>query len=1016
MQQIDTNNIRKWLKEYFGITPEGIKELPGETDQNFRILHSGNRQYLLKVGYPGKETDAVRFEQAMAHYLIQQGFPYAVPEPVLTIDGNPMVTVDTSEGRRILTLQTWVDGYMLAGANPRDKKLLRQWGEVCGHLMETLKGFDDPFAHRNYKWDPSRALQAKPLLEYITDGKRHHLASAFWEYFEDETRTGLQQLPMGVNYNDAHEHNLLIDRQDISPRIIGLVDFGDAVYTHRINELAIACAYAGQGFTDPLEPVLEVIKGCCRITKISEEEASLLYPMIIGRLLLTTHHAAENRRLHPENEYLTVSEELAWKALEGFAKRPARFIKYAIRNAAGFEAYPDIKRYEEWLRKNRKSLTPPVSEGNGKPVPVPLGMTSELTVADLSGELSQWLGENISSYIRHQGGTSGYGGYGEVRPFYSTHQFAEEGNWGKVWRTVHLGIDLWHPAGTPVTTPLDGIVESVADNRGAGDYGPTLILKHQPQKGLCFYTLYGHLNPQVLNRLKPGQTVTAGETIAHLGNPEVNGGWPPHLHFQIILDLLGYHGDFPGVAPPDEQDIWKMLSPDPTEWFEEFRSASNSLPYKKELLRKRQSLLGPNLSLSYSNPLYIVRGSGARLFDQNGKAYLDTVNNVAHVGHEHPAVVEAIRRQAKILNTNTRYLHHQIIETAEMILQRLPDHLKVVYLVNSGSEANELAMRMAQAVTGNNRMLVLENGYHGNTAGCIRVSSYKFDRKGGQGASEGVYVLPMPDPFRGIYAGKADAAALYAGHAETILQTLRSEGKGPANLIHETILSCGGQIVPPEGYFSTLYDVVYRAGGICIADEVQHGFGRTGSHFSAFEAEGIKPDIVTMGKPAGNGHPVGIVACTRRVAEAFNNGMEYFNTFGGNPVSAAAVRAVMNVIDEEGLMGNALKTGNYLTDKLKELSTGHPIIADVRGRGLFIGFEMIHPVTRKPATREASRLANRMRCHGVLMSTDGPDENVLKIKPPLSFGIQEADYFLDMLQKVLQENIFHPESYSNRNW
>ena len=326
----------------------------------------------------------------------------------------------------------------------------------------------------------------------------------------------------------------------------------------------------------------------------------------------------------------------------------------------------------------------------------------------------------------------------------------------------------------------------------------------------------------------------------------------------------------------------------------------------------------------------------------------------------------------------------------------------MVHVVNSGSEDNELALRMVRAFTGQKDMIAVEKGYHGNTQACIDVSSYKFDGQGGGGAPEYTHIVPMPDVFRGMYRGK-NAGIEYASHVGDQIRKIQSKGRNVAGFICESILSCGGQIELPGDYLKSAYQAVHAAGGLCIADEVQVGCGRVGSHFWAFEIHDVLPDIVTIGKPIGNGHPLAAVVCTREVAESFANGMEYFNTFGGNPVSCAIGLEVLRVIKDEQLQQNALQTGHFLKERLHELQNDHPIIGDVRGQGLFLGMELVDG-DKMPLASKAHYLVNRMKDLGILMSTDGPGHNVLKIKPPMVFSRSNAEELLDRLHKVMNEN------------
>jgi len=355
-----------------------------------------------------------------------------------------------------------------------------------------------------------------------------------------------------------------------------------------------------------------------------------------------------------------------------------------------------------------------------------------------------------------------------------------------------------------------------------------------------------------------------------------------------------------------------------------------------------------------------------------------------------------------LLNTNSRYLHENINKLTEEILATLPDELSVVHFVNSGSEANELALRMVKTVTGEKDFIASEVGYHGNTNATIDVSSYKFDGKGGQGQSEYTHIFPLPDSFRGKYRG-TQTGKKYAYEVQTCIDSIRAKGRRVAGMIVEPIISCGGQIVLPEGFLLQSYDYVRAAGGLCISDEVQVGCGRIGKTFWGFQLHNVIPDIITIGKPLGNGHPVAAVVCTREVADKFANGMEYFNTFGGNPVSCAIGTEVLNVIKREKLQEKALNVGNYLKKELVQLSKKFPLIGEVRGEGLFLGVELVDK-NLNPCAAQTAYLINRIKEIGILMSSDGPDQNVLKIKPPMVFNLTDADELLQNLAKVFTED------------
>ncbi len=419
------------------------------------------------------------------------------------------------------------------------------------------------------------------------------------------------------------------------------------------------------------------------------------------------------------------------------------------------------------------------------------------------------------------------------------------------------------------------------------------------------------------------------------------------------------------------------------------------------LREERQRLISPSLSLAYTSPLKIVRGEGQYLFDEQGWPYLDLVNNVCHVGHCHPTVVEAGQQQMAKLNTNTRYLYDGLTAYAERLCATLPDPLEVCFLVNSGSEANELALRLAEAYTGRKDFLVIDGAYHGNTGRLVDLSPYKFLGKGGKGGAESwVHVVPMPDGYRGIHRGYGQETGIAYG--DEVGRVISACNAPLAGFMAESLLGCGGQIIPPVGYFERAFEHVRGVGGVCIIDEVQVGFGRVGTHFWAFERYGVVPDIVVMGKPIGNGHPMGAVVTTRAIADAFANGMEFFSTFGGNPVSCAIGMAVLDVIQEQGLQQNALELGQYFLEGLHGLKAQHDIIGDVRGAGLFIGVELIRDRdTLEPATTEAKRLVEHMKAEGILLSTDGPFHNVIKIKPPMVITREDIDMVLRLMGDAL---------------
>ena len=728
--------------------------------------------------------------------------------------------------------------------------------------------------------------------------------------------------------------------------------------------------------------------------------------LVIVTLCVSVVNSAARSGRGETDPYVTISEAHAWEALERLATVPSRLGHYALRAACGLPAVPHAPRVRDWLsRAPRSSMSVLGMDPTATSTLVlDLSFGSTLLGADPTHVEVESLTTLVTGAMEAAGATVGIGRYDEARPIYTAPLFAGGDSPLDERRTVHMGIDLFAPAGTPVHAALEGTVESVSYNPALQDYGGVILLKHTTPDGDAFFTLYGHLAMAVAGMLPIGMTVDAGQQIGMLGTAQENGGWAPHLHFQVITDLLELGTDFPGVVRASSRQVWRDLSPDPAPLLglSEVPPASAS---DASIAERRAARIGGNVRLSYADPVTVVRGWRQYLYDETGRAYLDVYNNVPLVGHSHPRVVQAIQRQVALLNTNTRYLHDNLARYAERLTERMPAPLRTCFILNSASEANELALRLARARTGRRDVIVLEHAYHGHTTTLVAISPYKFDGPGGSGREPWVHVAPIPDDYRGEFRREdVGRGHRYAAQVGTLLETASAEGHPIGAFIAETLPSVGGQVELPPGYLEDVYRRVRAAGGVCIADEVQVGFGRLGSHFWGFETQDVVPDIVVLGKPIGNGFPLAAVVTTPELAAAFDTGMEFFSTFGGNPVACAAGLAVLDVLESEGLVENARTVGAHLKDRLHGLAERHALIGDVRGRGLFLGVELVRDrVTLEPADQEATYIVNRLRDLGVLCGTDGPHHNVLKIRPPLCFAIEDADLFVAVLDQVLGE-------------
>lgn len=422
----------------------------------------------------------------------------------------------------------------------------------------------------------------------------------------------------------------------------------------------------------------------------------------------------------------------------------------------------------------------------------------------------------------------------------------------------------------------------------------------------------------------------------------------------------------------------------------------------QQLMERRARLLGPNVSTFYEEPVHLVRGQGVWVWDADGNRYLDCYNNVPHVGHCHPRVVEAITRQASTLNTHTRYLHEGILDYLDRLTATFDAPLSTAIMTCTGSEANDIALRMAEAVTGKRGFIATDHTYHGNTTAVAQLSRTNIPATG---VGSHIRHVPAPDSYRplGGEAGMAHAHA-FAAKVQQAIEELEASGHGFAGVVFcPAFLNEGFPVLEP-GWLDPVAEVVRRAGGLFIADEVQPGFGRNGERFWGHQRIGLRPDIVTMGKPMGNGHPVAGVVTSPEIMAAFRQSFRYFNTFGGNPVSCAAAMAVLDVIHDEGLQENARIVGAHARAGLARLAERHECIGDIRGHGLFFGAELVTDrATKAPASKFTTRVANEMRRRGILMNKLGVHYNTLKIRPPMPFSAENADLMLDTLDRVLTD-------------
>jgi 4-aminobutyrate aminotransferase-like enzyme/Ser/Thr protein kinase RdoA (MazF antagonist) len=1000
----------KLLKHLYGI--EGhLTPLPGERDQNFYVSLRGQDDMVLKI-FSRNENHP--FASAMADLMgFLKGKEIPVPDIISSLNGEivPLYRDENEGDDYMVMLQSRIDGIPYADIKHHPGELNESVGETLAQTDRLLEEYKEPLFERELKWDirnaPETISSGLPLLK---ENSHISFCRQTLELWNEMVKPFDSQLRKSIIYNDANDYNILVKpgSRGEQPSLSGFVDFGDTLYSYTVADLAVAIAYLILDRDDPLTVALEVVKGYNRILPLQPLEADILLVLVRARLSMSISVAAGQQQERPDDDYLTVSQLPIARTLSAIEALDTDLAAVMFRDACGLPVHERFSTTEKYLAENGYKAFPVtgISPDDSSFMVLDLSVEGDIISGNPEMNSADKLSVRIKRQMEAKGARVAVGRWCEPRILYTSPLFSDSAFRERPDRSVHLGVDLFADAGHPLYSPFDGEIFIAQYNPDHLDYGNMIILKHTAPEGALFYTLYGHLSASSVHGRSKGDKVSRGEEFAWIGEPDENGGWSPHLHFQLIGDMRCVEASFPGVCRPTETAGWRVLSPDPNMVLNIPASLfPDSLPPEEQVLSRRRKVTGSNLSIAYKKPLVMSRGWMQYMFDSSGQKYLDAYNNVPHTGHCHPEVTEEICRQSALLATNTRYLSDAFNSYAELLISTFPVSLNRVFLVNSGSEANELAVRMARTYTGHSDIVVLEGAYHGNTTTMTDISPWKHNGRGGKGSPSWVHTLPLPDTFRGqTKSDTPDTERGYGIRAGKLISQLVSEDHEVAAFIAESAPSVGGQIMLPSGYLKEVYRHIRSAGGVAIADEVQTGYGRTGKSFYAFEQQGVVPDIVVLGKPVGNGYPIGVVVTTEKIAEAFDNGMEFFSTFGGNTVASVTGRKVLEITLRDNLRQHALDTGDYLLHMLRQLKEQFPLIGDVRGAGLFIGVELIRSSdTLEPAAEECSYIVNRLREKRILTGSDGLYGNILKIRPPMPFNKEDAAVLCNRLESVLKE-------------
>jgi 4-aminobutyrate aminotransferase-like enzyme/Ser/Thr protein kinase RdoA (MazF antagonist) len=978
------SDVAQVVLDEYGLEVVEQKELGGEIDQNRWIRTSGGDEFLFKASR-GEIDDAQLWQEKVLTHLAVDAPDLPVPRLMHTKAGAALVPVERGGGRFVARLMTWLPGAMIADVEDQPESLLIEVGQVAARLTQSLGRLDSK-PSQSHQWDLRNAhVAVDDALPYVEDSEDRGLVALVMGWF-DGVRPQLDGLPTGVVHQDLNDFNILVQPGARGPeRISGVLDVGDALFTARVAEVAIAVAYAMLRKDDPLRSACAVVRGFHSVAPLSDEEIAVIFPLAAARLCVNA--TVWTRRISSsDHAYGRSRMQYTWPALRKIARISPTFAEVSLRAACGLPTPRalDESRLSGLFQEVRVVDTATLTEVDLSPAGSVLDDVDWTSQRGVAAAVDALLGDRATrvGFTRH------------LSP--SLLWAAQRGTGPAEPATIQLGSTLLAEIGSAIRLPVDGQIVRASDD------GPD-VLKHTVDDlagSVTFWTCWWGID--LINR--PGDHLSAGDPLGTVVASPERSGLGAVVQVQIVAteDLA--------LSPPprrirvSELADWAALTADPGLLLGlPARPGGERRLDRDGVVALRDQRLARSQRAYYKRPPNFVRGRGVWLYDESGRGYLDAINNVTHVGHANPRIIDVATAQLKKLNTNSRFVYEGIATYAERLVSTLPAPLEVVFLVCTGSEANDLALRMARQVTGRTDVMVIDGAYHGNTAAVMGISPNRYKGPGGRGAPPTTHEVVRPDVYRGpIGRDEPDAGRLYAAEVAAVARRLLDEGRPPAAFIAESLMGTAGNIVFPDGYLRGAFEATRAVGGLCISDEVQVGVGRLGSHFWGFQGQGVVPDIVTMGKPLGNGHPIAAVVTTREIADAFDDGVKYFNTFGGNPVSCAIGTAVLDIVQEDGLQERAAEVGGSFLRSLEELRSRHQLIGDVRGQGLYLGIELVRDrQTKDPAAAEALAVSERMKDAGVVVYPTGAHDNVLKIKPPMIFDHQHVDLFAMTLDQVL---------------
>lgn len=952
--QISADQAAQLLEQHYGLTG-ALQSLGSQQDLNYRV-DSERGRFVLKICRGDYATIELQAQHAALNDLQAH---VRVPRVNRALTGEDVLSVTVGGQTVHLRLLDYIDGQPLTHLPHLGRDVIAGFGELCGQVSRALEHFEHPGLDRTLQWDPRHAHALIMHLLASLDNLPHRDAI---ERAANHAHTRLQpladHLPWQAVHLDITDDNVVWQR-DAQRRwqVQGVIDFGDLVHTWRIADLSVTCAallHHADG--DPFA-ILPAVQACHAVTPLLREELQALWPLIVARAAVLVLSSEQQQRLDPDNTYLLKNAEHEWEIFHVATSVPFALMEAAILSCVA-------------------QALPPMAGQDFAPL-LPGLVGREFALIDLGVlsphfEAGNWELPGIDHRLLDEAATVhglAASRYGQYRLSRTRADSAVEP------QTFPLHVELHLPHGTVLEAPFGGTLRQ-------GDDG--LLCLHDAQLSLRI--------GGARTALKPGSVVVKGQLLGE-------------VHAPLTVQLCRAELEPPLFCTPSRAPAWQALCPSPAALLGLACDAETELD-AEALLARRDASFARSQKHYYVDPPRIERGWRNHLIDMQGRSYLDMLNNVAVLGHGHPRMAAVAARQWSLLNTNSRFHYAAIAEFSERLLALAPEGMDRVFLVNSGTEANDLAIRLAWAYSGGRDMLSVLEAYHGWSVAADAVSTSIADNPQALSSRpDWVHPVTAPNTYRGEFRGP-DSAPDYVRSVDHNLAKIAASKRQLAGFICEPVYGNAGGISLPPGYLQQVYARVRAQGGVCIADEVQVGYGRMGHFFWGFEEQGVVPDIITMAKGMGNGQPLGAVITRREIAEALEAEGYFFSSSGGSPVSCQIGMAVLDVMQEEKLWENAKVVGGHFKARLEQLIDRHPLVGAVHGSGFYLGLELVRDRhTLEPATEETALLCDRLRELGIFMQPTGDHLNILKIKPPMVTSKRSVDFFVDMLSKVLDEQL-----------